>query len=243
MRDPYEILGVSRDADMEEIKKAYRKLSRKYHPDANINNPNKEQAEEKFKQIQQAYQKIVDERENGGSSSQSDPYTQQSGGYGNGYGDGYGQGYGGYDPFRDFFGYGYQRRQQQQTNDFGGNVELRAAANYINNGYYQEALNVLEGISERNGNWYYLHAAANAGLGNNVTAKEDAERAVQMEPNNMQFRQLLDQLQGGNGWYGQRGEGYGTECSSASLMRCCLPLCCCCGLSRWCMPYGGVYCC
>ena len=51
MQDPYSILGVSRDASDEEIKKAYRKLSRIYHPDANINNPNKDQAEAKFKEI------------------------------------------------------------------------------------------------------------------------------------------------------------------------------------------------
>ena len=56
MLDPYSVLGVSRDASMDEIKKAYRKLSRKYHPDANINNPNKEQAEEMFKQVQQDVQ-------------------------------------------------------------------------------------------------------------------------------------------------------------------------------------------
>ena len=48
MQDPYSILGVSRDASDEEIKKAYRKLSRIYHPDANINNPNKDQAEAKW---------------------------------------------------------------------------------------------------------------------------------------------------------------------------------------------------
>ena len=67
MFDPYSILGVSRDASDEEIKKAYRKLSRKYHPDANINNPNKDQAEEKFKEIQQAYDQIMKEREYGSS--------------------------------------------------------------------------------------------------------------------------------------------------------------------------------
>ena len=55
MTDPYQVLGVSRDASKEEIKKVYRKLSKKYHPDANINNPNKDQYEEKFKEIQQAY--------------------------------------------------------------------------------------------------------------------------------------------------------------------------------------------
>ena len=63
MLDPYSILGVSRDATDEEIKKAYRRLSRKYHPDANINNPNKAQAEEKFKEIQQAYDQIMKERD------------------------------------------------------------------------------------------------------------------------------------------------------------------------------------
>ena len=63
--DPYSVLGVSRDASEEEIKKAYKALSRKYHPDANINNPNKDQAEEKFKEIQAAYQQIMKERTEG----------------------------------------------------------------------------------------------------------------------------------------------------------------------------------
>ena len=63
MTDPYSVLGVNRDASMDDIKKAYRKLSRKYHPDANINNPNKAQAEETFKQVQAAYNQIVAEKE------------------------------------------------------------------------------------------------------------------------------------------------------------------------------------
>ena len=63
MMDPYKVLGVSRSASQEEIKKSYRNLSRKYHPDANINNPNKKEAEDKFKESQQAYHRIMDERE------------------------------------------------------------------------------------------------------------------------------------------------------------------------------------
>ena len=80
MLDPYSVLGVSRNATDEEIKKAYRKLSRKYHPDANINNPNKDQAEEKFKDVQQAYEQIRREREYGSSGGSSGGY----GGYGYG---------------------------------------------------------------------------------------------------------------------------------------------------------------
>jgi molecular chaperone DnaJ len=62
--DPYQILGVSYDATDDDIKKAYRILSRKYHPDANINNPDKAQAEEKFKQVQEAYNVIMNQRQN-----------------------------------------------------------------------------------------------------------------------------------------------------------------------------------
>ena len=51
MRDPYTVLGVAKDASAEEIKKAYRKLARKWHPDAN---PDNKDAEERFKEIQEA---------------------------------------------------------------------------------------------------------------------------------------------------------------------------------------------
>src|ERR1700730_17620107 len=56
-RDYYEILGVARTAKDDEIKKAYRKLARKYHPDLN---PNNKQSEEKFKEIQEAYEVLSD---------------------------------------------------------------------------------------------------------------------------------------------------------------------------------------
>ena len=128
MMDPYQVLGVSRSASDEEIKKAYRSLSRKYHPDANVNNPNKAQAEEKFKEVQQAYDQIMKEK-------------QQGSGYG--YNSGNSYGYGG--------GQSYHYNQSTE------NPKLQAAANYIANRCYAEALNVLNGIpfSERSARWYY----------------------------------------------------------------------------------------
>ena len=56
-RDYYEVLGVDRDADDEEIKKAYRKLALKFHPDRN---PNDKTAEEKFKELGEAYEVLID---------------------------------------------------------------------------------------------------------------------------------------------------------------------------------------
>ena len=58
-RDYYEVLGISRSADANEIKKAYRKLAKKYHPDTNAGNP---KAEEKFKEITEAYNVLSDDK-------------------------------------------------------------------------------------------------------------------------------------------------------------------------------------
>ncbi|MCI5648089.1 MAG: J domain-containing protein [Fusicatenibacter sp.] len=219
MTDPYEVLGISRDASTDEIKKAYRKLSRLYHPDANINNPNKAEAEEKFKQVQQAYKQIMDEREHGTSYQSS------------------GSGYGGYDPFggnRYGGGYGGANRGYGSSEQ---DVKLQAAANYINSGHYREALNVLNDLGDRSARWYYLHAIANSGMGNNINAVQDAQRAVNMEPGNAQYQQLLNQLQGGGAWYSDMGSGYGYERTGGDFGKwCCecmainaLCNCCCCG--------------
>ena len=209
MMDPYSVLGVSRNASTDEIKKAYRKLSRMYHPDANVNNPNKEQAEEKFKQVQEAYDQIMYEKEHG------------AGTYGNN--NGYSGSYNSYGGFN-------------QNTGYGDTPQMAAAVNYIRNNQFAQAMNILEGMpqSERGARWYYVHAYASYGMGNVMRAEEDARRAVELEPNNPEYINLLNQLQNGGGWYSGMGEQYGR--GSAGMGNCCAEmlcmnlLCnCCCG--------------
>ena len=68
MKDPYEVLGVPHGASEDEIKKAYRELARKYHPDNYVNNPLADLAQEKMKEINEAYATLTNK---GGASSQT----------------------------------------------------------------------------------------------------------------------------------------------------------------------------
>ena len=69
MNDPYSVLGVSPSASDEEVKKAYRELARKYHPDAYADNPLSDLAKEKMQEINEAYDSIMNERKGGGHAS------------------------------------------------------------------------------------------------------------------------------------------------------------------------------
>ena len=106
-RDYYEVLGVDRSASADEIKKAYRKLAKKYHPDLNPGDKAKE-AEEKFKEATEAYEILSDAEK----KSRYDQFGHagvdpQAGGFGGGYGD-FGGGFGGFeDIFSSFFGGGF----------------------------------------------------------------------------------------------------------------------------------------
>ena len=202
--DPYQVLGLSPDASDEEIKQAYRRLAKKYHPDLNPGDP---VAVKKMQQVNAAYEQIK-------NPEKAQPNPGSAGSYG-------------YDPF----GGAWQRQYQQQS--YTGDQYQQLAYQYIRFGRYREALNALQSCADRNARWYYLSALANDGLGNQVTALEHIRRAVSMEPDNPVYLETLEQIEHGGAAYRRQAGSFrgfalgGSPC--ASLCLCYLAQIFCCG--------------
>ena len=131
-RDFYEILGVQKGATDDELKKAYRKVAKKFHPDMN---PNNKEAEAKFKEANEAYEVLSDS----GKRAKYDQFCHAGvdpnfGAGGGGGAQGYGGGFGGFD-FGDIFGsifsdFGGGGQQQRNGPARGGDVEIRTAISF-----------------------------------------------------------------------------------------------------------------
>ncbi|MDD6888402.1 MAG: J domain-containing protein [bacterium] len=198
MTDPYKVLGIPSTATDDEVKQAYRRLAKRYHPDAN---PGDQNAERRMQEINAAYDEIMNRRTNPNAGRST-----------------------GYDPFGGFGGAGYSgSRQSGQGAD--GNTYFQAARSYIQFGRYREALNVLSGIQERTAEWYHLSALANAGVGNRVLAQQHAQRSVQMQPDNLEYRELYERLQQPGQTYTSFGRGFSMPMFDVAGGRLCLGLC------------------
>ncbi|MEG1997241.1 MAG: molecular chaperone DnaJ, partial [Clostridiales bacterium] len=123
-RDYYEVLGVSREADSDEIKKAYKKLAKQYHPDLN---PDSKTAEDKFKEVQHAYDILSNEQERAryDQFGTNDPGAGGFGGFG---GQGGFSGAGGFgsmgDIFETFFGGGFAQTQDPNAPRQGADMRV-----------------------------------------------------------------------------------------------------------------------
>ncbi len=203
MSDPYKVLGVQRGASEEEITKAYRKLAKKYHPDLN---PGDATAAEKMSEINAAYDKL----KNGDTSSDS--------GYSSG-------GYGGYNPYAGY-GYGGYNRQSSSQRSY---TEMDSVRAYLQANQYTQALYVLSEITDRNAEWYYYSAIANYGAGNTITARNHAQTAVNMNPNNQEYRRLQAIIERGGNVYRQQSQSFGLPnayCNNVCCSACLSQLCC-----------------
>ena len=205
VQDPYKVLGLSPDASDEEVKKAYRELAKKYHPDLH---PDDEEAARKMNEINTAYDQIKD----GNIPTSAGPYAYQSAGSEGG-------------AYQDFGGWtswnGWTGQQQQQQTE---RSEYTAARNYIRNRMYREALNALSGVpaAERDARWYFLSGVAKYYQGNKIAALEDARRALQMDPENEEYQRFVQQLQTGGDYYQSYTRSYE---SGLNMDRLCMTLC------------------
>ena len=207
--NPYEVLGVSPNASDDEIKKAYRQLVKKYHPDRYAGNASAQaRASEKLKQVNEAYDMIEKMRKNGGGFNNGQNYGRQNGSYG---GQSYGGGYSSY------------------TNPVF--AQVRAA---INRGDLYTAESLLNGISDRGAEWNYLKGIVLFRRGWYDGAHQHFERAVQMDPSNQEYRQAYNTMSGtASSYESQYGEDGGSvlsnpACRNGIICLACLGLQCCC---------------
>ena len=180
MSDPYQVLGVKPDASDDEIKRAYRELARKYHPDNYQNNPLADLAEEKMKEINEAYDAVTKMRSGGGGYTSSSGTSYQS-------------------------GYQSAYQQQSQSND----PTFARVRNLINSGNVDQAEQLLRSTNSRTAEWYFLAGSVAYRRGWLDEAMQNYQIAVRMEPNNMEYRQAYNMMQQGGNAYRPAGYSNG----------------------------------
>ncbi len=210
MKDPYQILGVARDATDDEVKSAYRALARKYHPDKYQDSELAEMAGEKMKEINAAYDEIQKIR--------SGKATGQ-GAYGNPYGGAYGP----------FGGAAYGG----PTGNASANPYIYARQ-LINVRRYTEASQVLETIpeAERTAEWNFLMGVVAAGRRHYVDAQHFFDTACGMDPTNAEYADARERLRNRGKDFSGESSAAATPCSICSLCTCFLCTDCCCDITK-----------
>lgn len=203
MSDPYSVLGVSPDASDDEIKRAYRELARKYHPDNYQNNPLADLAEEKMKEVNDAYDEINRMRSGGTAGAANSGTAYQS-------------------------TYGY--RQQRQSSSSASPLYNRVRA-CINSGDVDAAEQLLRQAPTQDAEWHFLSGCVAYRRGWLDEARQQYQIACNAEPGNMEYRQALNMMaQGGQAYrpYGADAAA-GQACDCCSTMLCLNCLCGGCG--------------
>ena len=210
MNDPYSVLGVSPSASDDEIKKAYRELARKYHPDNYHDNPLADLASEKMKEINEAYDLITKNREQGGAYGGS-AYQSQS----------------------------RPNSYRQSYSGANYNSAYAQIRNLINGNNLSQAEAMLNNISSHDAEWHYLMGSVYWRKGWMDEAGRYFRTAATMDPTNIEYRNAVQYMNQGGQAYRPAGAGSMTQtdacnvCSNLICMDClcemmggdCIPCC------------------
>ncbi len=198
--NPYEVLGISPDATDAEIKTAYRELAKKYHPDNYAQSPLADLAEEKMKQVNEAYDKICEMRKNPSSSNRSS--------------------------------------YSSYANSSNTNTSYPDVRRLIREGRLDDAMQILNGVNNRNAEWYYLMGMVFSRKGYTEQAYSYFQTACRMEPDNAEFQSALNNA---NNRRNYNPTGYNTTNSmGCSMCDICTGLMC---MNCCCECLGGRGCC
>jgi len=203
--NPYKVLGVSENASQEEIRAAYLELVKKYHPDKYTDNPLKELAGEKLKEINQAYEMLTKKQ------TTSSGYNSSSGGsYGSG---GASSGY----------------RTSGTTYSGPYAAEFSRARTFINQNNLNAARTILDGINVHNAEWNYLYGVIYLRQGWYEKAHACISRAYEAEPDNPEYRNAYVSLNNSGRVYSNGGNGNFDASPCCDLCSALMCLNCCCG--------------
>lgn len=197
--NPYEVLGVSENATSEQIRAAYLSLVKKYHPDRYQDNPLKDLATEKLKEVNEAYA-MLNSKSRSGSSASGGSYSSTGGG---------------------------SSRSSSYTGQYS--AEFARARSLLNSQNLQAAAAVLDGIPLHNAEWHYLYGIIFFRSARYSEAYDYLSRAASMEPGNSEYRQAFNMMQSrGSRGYGGGFSGdpqTRTACNLCSSLLC--ADCCC----------------
>lgn len=233
--DPYKVLGISKDATKEEIKKAYRKKAKEYHPDLHPDDP---EAARKMNEVNEAYDMLNNpekyKKKEESYQRQNNPYGNQQWNRNYGGSGGYGQGrsyddwdpFGGFGSFEDFFGFRDTDDKVESPHvEPGDDNDIRQAVDFINMKQYKYADDTLNAIpgAGRNARWYYLSALANYEMDNQILAVEQIQKAIRKDPTNGVYQRTLQSFQQRSREYDQRSSDF--QSYADSLNRTCTTFC------------------
>ena len=189
MTNPYEVLGVKQGSSKEDIKKAYRELAKKYHPDQYGDNPLKDLAEEKMQELNEAYDSLMKNANSSSSNGSSNSYNSS-----NNYG-------------------------SNSNDDYNNNNIYQSIRMDLNSGNIPSAEQKLNSMNTKTAEWNYLTGVLHLKKGWHDSAYTFISRACSQEPNNIEYRRSFNELNSRtsnyrDNYYGKRNNdsGMGNMC-------------------------------